>query len=641
MFKRYLTYGTILLLCILNWGCGKEAMPGENAAATEKAEREGIYVSITVSAGSIAGNGTKASVPTPGENGDGLQEGTAAENTVDDICIFLFQGDTNMTSGERKGINSAEDKEVTCIYISGNELVSNGATAYSVTREVSGSGIAAGQIYDVLVIANAGNLGNETEIKDENGSIRLHRLRDHVFAEAMNGNSHILMSSAGPETDSIEIKEENDNSNNPARVSIDLERMTARVDCRWEDSYSPENAPEDKVEILGAVIVNKYKGGVYAFKRVSDGLEPDEGTPLYLGDETENGGQATNYVIDPKTLSPETVTADSYDNYFPEWKNSTDLVSAGWKTLGTATSENNGVTYRFLDYTGENIVPASYTEESCENLCTGIVFRAKYTPAGSGTAAEDGTFYMYGGKAFPTLADTGISGADENNFREYGIRKYEGGVCYYTWWIKHAGDNDPYTSGPMEYAIVRNNIYQLDIQSIEDIGTETPEDYGLYLTCTVNEWISGDDMTIDFSDNFKGEITAVDVKEKTFDNIGYVIVAYSMDNQPREAQFNFTMENPVGMTWTAHLSNPADFEFAGSYYGTGGGGPVTLRIRPRRAFEEGEIRTTELYITTGVSNDPVDFNTEGTVFPGDGNSIRIRQTSTTEYDSTNSGTSQP
>ena len=77
---------------------------------------------------------------------------------------------------------------------------------------------------------------------------------------------------------------------------------------------------------------------------------------------------------------------------------------------------------------------------------------------------------------------------------------------------------------------------------------------------------------------------------------------------------------------------PDDFEFVGDYYGVGGDDkPTTLTIRPRRAYEEGEIRTTEMYITTDVFEESVAFNTED--LPGSDTAIRIRQVSTTEYDS--------
>ena len=284
-----------------------------------------------------------------------------------------------------------------------------------------------------------------------------------------------------------------------------------------------------------------------------------------------------------------------------------------------------------LNYTTENVVKAEDNEETCAIYCTGIVFKAKYQPAGISTT--DGTFYRYNGTCYASLTDIknviGNQSISDYNLSQFGITKYQDGICYYTYWIKHAEDGDDTTVSPMEYAIVRNNIYQINVTGINDIGTVTPTDYGLYLECTVADWIPVDEITIDFSDNYDGDITGIHVVK----NQDAVLVAYSQDNEVRDAQFSFTMNTPVGIGWTAHLTNPDDFEFVGDYHGVGDQGPVTLRIHPRKTFEEGVIRETDMYITIDTDNSPLDFNVSSdNGFPGDKNAIHIQQVSTIEYD---------
>ena len=55
------------------------------------------------------------------------------------------------------------------------------------------------------------------------------------------------------------------------------------------------------------------------------------------------------------------------------------------------------------------------------------------------------------------------------------IKKFTGGICYYNLWLRHFNlDNaDPQTDYPMEYAIVRNNIYRFSI-SFSGPGDPTP-----------------------------------------------------------------------------------------------------------------------------------------------------------------------
>lgn len=73
---------------------------------------------------------------------------------------------------------------------------------------------------------------------------------------------------------------------------------------------------------------------------------------------------------------------------------------------------------------------------------------------------------------------------------EYGARTYEDATCYYTWWIRHANDGDDKTNGVMEYAIVRNNIYELDVRAIHSLGGYIPneEEHGFIVTVYVKDW---------------------------------------------------------------------------------------------------------------------------------------------------------
>lgn len=73
---------------------------------------------------------------------------------------------------------------------------------------------------------------------------------------------------------------------------------------------------------------------------------------------------------------------------------------------------------------------------------------------------------------------------------KYGTRTYEEATCYYTWWIRHANDDKEETNGVMEYAIVRNNIYELDVTAIHSLGGYIPneEEHGFIVTVYVKDW---------------------------------------------------------------------------------------------------------------------------------------------------------
>ncbi len=77
------------------------------------------------------------------------------------------------------------------------------------------------------------------------------------------------------------------------------------------------------------------------------------------------------------------------------------------------------------------------------------------------------------------------------------LSTYENGKCYYTWWIRHCNDDDPETNGVMEYAIVRNNIYKLDVTSVYTIGGDIPKE-GIQLDVKVKDWEYGAAGTFNF-----------------------------------------------------------------------------------------------------------------------------------------------
>lgn len=80
--------------------------------------------------------------------------------------------------------------------------------------------------------------------------------------------------------------------------------------------------------------------------------------------------------------------------------------------------------------------------------------------------------------------------------KHYGTRTYEDATCYYTWWVRHSNDNDDTKKGIMEYAIVRNNIYKLTVNSVYSLGGEVPDDESLIVDVYVNDWLLLDNETL-------------------------------------------------------------------------------------------------------------------------------------------------
>ena len=50
------------------------------------------------------------------------------------------------------------------------------------------------------------------------------------------------------------------------------------------------------------------------------------------------------------------------------------------------------------------------------------------------------------------------------------VKSYIDGECYYLYWIRHENNDNYNKIGPMEFDIVRNNIYDLTVAGISGLG---------------------------------------------------------------------------------------------------------------------------------------------------------------------------
>lgn len=81
-------------------------------------------------------------------------------------------------------------------------------------------------------------------------------------------------------------------------------------------------------------------------------------------------------------------------------------------------------------------------------------------------------------------------------------------TCYYPYWIRHANNGNDETMGIMEFCIVRNNVYRLNVTGIDGLGMADPfddttkpdegEEEGYYLKVElyVHDWVVRDNGSI-------------------------------------------------------------------------------------------------------------------------------------------------
>ena len=545
-----------LLMASLAAGCAQEDI------GTAPYDGGGMSVSsyVSLSFASSQSTPTRAN-PTGGETGDGQEKGQGYENAITSAVAFFYQG-----SGS-DGVNSIGTTPIMAVakFDVGSYTESGNGIDRTYTTSPQQVDLENGT-YNVLVVANYGAdwwTGKTLTLAD---------VRNHIQTTAWTASgsdySNFVMTSAADAILTLKSNPEND----PAKTTVDVERIAARLDYKTEASYTCTDPAYSgaTVEITGAALVNNLTAGSYITKRVADDVN---GTNLtYLGNEyADVSGAATNYVLDPWTTNK---SKDLYGTWFNSGSSDTNWW-AGYVQPGTSVSDG----WLRIGYTLENTTAA---DAAGSDYSTGVVFKAEFHPQGVANYTDCATFFALGTHLFASMEDmmTYVYGADFSQFdakinactdwaavknfasslldndpsgyksflqgqdeaqdlalvkeslkwsaymfsecgysaslngtynvvldqndivtrnalQPYGTRTYEDATCYYTWWVRHSNDNNDDTKGIMEYAIVRNNIYKLTVNSIYSLGGEVPgEDENIILDVYVNDWLLLDPETL-------------------------------------------------------------------------------------------------------------------------------------------------
>lgn len=561
-----------LLMASLAAGCAQEDI--DTAPSGGGGMSASSYVSLSFA--SQQSTPTRSN-PTGGEQGDGQEKGQVDENEIKSAVAFFYQGNNGVNSdGSTKIMAVATfNFNVESYTEPGNGIDRTYTTTPQQVDLDDGT-------YNVLVVANPGAdwwTGQSLTLAD---------VRNHIQTTAWTASgsdySDFVMTSAADATLTLNSNPEN----NPAKATVNVERMAARLDYKAEASYTCTDPAYTgaTVEITGAALVNNLTAGSYMLKRVASTVD---GVPTYLGNETPDAGVQTNYVLDPwtadKTSANNSFTiggeVKTAEDLYGEWFGNISQNPNYWADYVQRGIEVSDGTEKWqrIGYTLENTTAA---EEAGRRYSTGVVFKAKFNPQGVANYTDGETFFALGTHLFASMEDmmTYVYGADFSQFdakidacdnwasvktfaaslldndpsgykafllgqdeaqdlaqvkeslkwsaymlsncgysaslnetykveldqngivtrnalQSYGVRTYEDATCYYTWWVRHSNDNNDDAKGIMEYAIVRNNIYKLTVNSIYSLGNDVPgEDENIILDVYVNDWLLLDPETL-------------------------------------------------------------------------------------------------------------------------------------------------
>ena len=290
----------------------------------------------------------------------------------------------------------------------------------------------------------------------------------------------------------------------PAPLSIEMERGVAKLAIAGggssNDNVYTLNSGTDaecEIEIVEYAAIN-LKTDSYIYRLVSDGTNKGYGN---LAAPTD-AGYGFKYLystgfgdkVAVGTIAPYSLVNSVVENIVASTGNVVD-----YSTLGSKGAMPAGATYSKIGYCLEN---SAKEEFQINAYSTGMLFKGEITPLvvyeddGSGfdvvvMASIPTDFFYHNGRFYEDIAAiaadpasaAAVKGlnnttpsatpADQKLLHNLGIEKYVGGVCYYTYWIKHL-DSPSVENDVMEFAVVRNNVYNMRITSISNLGPGQP-----------------------------------------------------------------------------------------------------------------------------------------------------------------------
>lgn len=462
--KTYLLY---LFSSLLLFSCndeGSDKIGGDGETKNEKAYFSlNLFFPETVSTRSTTSN----------EDGDGYQEGLATEQKFQNVVVALVNSSNvvveslNYTSTDfaPHGNSAADDNTI-------NPSQPGATKTYSL---IDPSLVTMGSYY-VYVFLNP-----TTAITSAlaTGATVNHTLKTEITpltsaditgSYALDNN--FLMGNA----DTIRLYSVSGTLANPTVVNISVERfVTKLVENTTTQSFNVQNTKgatsvtatfvdynynflnkrafylkqveqrSDAGSIAGAYVVdpNFTSADYLAFNPAS----PWYGNDLFV---IGNQGITQTFTTTPEIyycLENTMISNEQYSN-----KTTSIVYKADLSIDGNASTTI--FTYRDIIYASYNDLATAYNADNpgTPNALQNLFTMTDVTNAYSGT----GTTYTANVLALNTL------------LHSEGIRCFYNGECYYNWPIKHWEQS--VLLGRMEFALVRNNVYYLTIQSVANIG---------------------------------------------------------------------------------------------------------------------------------------------------------------------------
>ncbi len=456
----------IAALLVAMTGCNKE--PQQGGPATQEGQ---LYMQFSVNMLTTR-SATDGEQEYPSDATPDFEVGKDRENTISKVDIVLTNADG--------------------AYVIANDVVPSAASKDTYVASFNTLELTAGATYDVYVYANC-EAPTAKDIDQVSTESVANITKDNSFWMT---NAYAPVAKTLPTDLSLYTQPQN-----PLNLgSHYVERAMARFDYMPKGPYTLGEGVQ--VTLTEAALINQSKA-FYMFRRVSaDGTNAG----------WVQGGLESklNYVVDTdyaaKAGGYAAGLAANFDYHMTapagwDWRSiaADDLTEAdSWEGTGDGVSGTTGDhdlnEYYIWQYAKENTIPGAEVQD--HGISTGVVFKGEITGAAV-TAAGGETIYVFENVLYGKWADvvtaseaaeapatlvaavnkvTAGTAHDEAGFTGYKAEDDGKYYAYYYYWNRHNDNGNNTSMGPMEFAVVRNNVYKLCVDKIAKFGHPNPGD---------------------------------------------------------------------------------------------------------------------------------------------------------------------
>lgn len=492
--------------------CSDEVdLSANNGGSTEESTSQ-VFMQFNLELPAVS----RSTTQTGGGSDAGVEIGKDYENQVSEVLVVI----TDATEG------STYDKFIAKSSVVTPSSANN--TTYVVPFKTTELTSSAGKSVNVYVYCNPTEELTKATTFDVNKDY--YTLTDATNATIWTKNKFLMTNADNDYKRTLPTNLDNYKvESNPFDLeTIKVERAAARFDYKSSDADETytlmkdgNGDPEVTVTLTDMALVNLSKEFYYLRRVSADGTS----TKATIGG-TEVGGTSANYVVDTDadwkssyssgsesdhfyyTYQPNDAGASTYD-----WDKIADVTGAS----GTADTDNSWNTngtkgdYKIWRYATENTIPKG-TDDGLQKkgITTGVAFKGEIKGVSEDMKTllnGTNTVYVFDNILWGTWDNVKTAAEDKKSgsttlsnpllaaayneamkggytdakavtagftiFKPNADKKYE--VLYY-YWNRHNDNNNNGSMGPMEFAVVRNNVYKLSVTGVNKFGHPTDPD---------------------------------------------------------------------------------------------------------------------------------------------------------------------